>query len=102
MKDKDWVDHLGAYEREYADMIKTLQLGGVLEVTNIWSEQRPGEKCVTCGDVKEDSLGNKVPIDKVLTDDCDMMSEACFDYIFKISPKFGSPDFSPPDASKRE
>jgi len=82
--DKDWVDELSTLDREYNDMLTTLQLGGDLEVTNLWDLMRPGDPCVTIGEVTYDSAGKKVPVDTVLTDADMLKAELALDFIFKI------------------
>lgn len=98
MKDKDWVDFLGAYEREYSQMLTTLQLGGAVEVVDLWSEHQPAAKCVSYGEIKIE-LGKEVPFDTILTDENDLMCDNCFDYVFQVKPNFSSPDFAGPDDS---
>ena len=79
---KDWVNHLAYLDKEYHRVLDMLKLEGVFHVVNIWDQQRPGEKCVTYGDVKLDANGNKVPAETLLTENCLRMCEMCLDYIF--------------------
>jgi hypothetical protein len=88
-RDAAWVDHLGELDREYHRLFETLHLDGVFHVENLWDAQRPGEQCITIGDVKIDASGNKVPVDTVLTDDDMLLAEMCLDYIFQIKLDFG-------------
>ena len=88
-RDKDWVNHLADMDKEYHRLFETLHLDGIFHVNNLWDQHWPGKQCLTIGDVKLDSDGNKVPIDTILTDDDMLLAEMCLDYIFEIKLDLG-------------
>ena len=66
-----FADKLHLIEEEYANLVETLQDGGVIDVVNCWDRdnREAGRMCITIGETREDMAenGKRVPLDTHMT-----------------------------------
>ena len=63
------AQHLELLESEYSDLLETLSRSGTYEVFDCWDRDNkdPNLRCITCGESREESNGERVSLETCLT-----------------------------------
>jgi hypothetical protein len=80
-RDKEWINQIQTLERAYPNLKARLR-ESFPDTVELWDEFKPYEKCVTYARVSIDKLGEMQPVETVLTNKDEQMTEQGLDYAF--------------------